>query len=353
MDTLHDRLSALADHAPRGGAPAAELWTRGTRAHRRRVAAFAAAVLVVGVVGTGIGVRIVDRGAHRSAPAPAGPVHVGLPIRYPVVERLPDLGVAPGPLTAVWVDGAAGRAPEVVGLVAGTGAFGTLGIDVSFNPDDASDVAVALSPDGRRIAYTSAGGDLLVRDLVSGESVSPLSGFGTRAGFEWSDATHLFGHVAGGSDVDGWVWAPGAAPRRVDQLTYEGDPNIRPHGVGRDVRVVIQGGGPRSCSAPTLENNTPTVANPDQWRVPQLCDVLAIVDSVLLVGHVNSERLSSAGIDPKGGNATVVAVSLTGQGITTNGPPQPRVVVAAGAPARLALAADLVGAALGAGGGAS
>ena len=52
MDTLHDRLAELADEAPSGGEPAAELWARGKRAHRLRTAALAAAVLVVGVVGT-------------------------------------------------------------------------------------------------------------------------------------------------------------------------------------------------------------------------------------------------------------------------------------------------------------
>src|SRR5512139_1287547 len=100
MDTLRDRLAELADDAPRGGAPAAELWARGRRAHRLRVAALAVVVLVVGAVGTGIGVRIVDRGAHRSAPPPAGPVHIAVPIQYPVGEKLPDLGGTPGPLAA-------------------------------------------------------------------------------------------------------------------------------------------------------------------------------------------------------------------------------------------------------------
>ena len=57
MDTLHERLAELADEAPTGGAPAAELWARGKRAHRLRAAAVAATVLVVGAVGAGIGFR--------------------------------------------------------------------------------------------------------------------------------------------------------------------------------------------------------------------------------------------------------------------------------------------------------
>src|SRR6185436_12508407 len=68
MDTLHDRLAGLADDAPTGGAPAAELWARGKRAHRFRAGALAAALLVVGAVGTGVGVRLADGGGrwHRA-----------------------------------------------------------------------------------------------------------------------------------------------------------------------------------------------------------------------------------------------------------------------------------------------
>ncbi len=130
MDTLHDRLAELADDAPTGGAPAAELWARGKRAHRLRAAALAATLLVVGAVGTGIGVRLAD--GDRSGPAPAGTVGIVLPIEYPVGEELPDLGDAPGPLAAIWVDLAGGGAPEAVGLVAETGTFGTLPIDMSY-----------------------------------------------------------------------------------------------------------------------------------------------------------------------------------------------------------------------------
>ena len=132
MDTLHDRLAELADDAPTGGAPAAELWARGKRAHRLRAAALAATLLVVGAVGTGIGVRLADGDGNRSGPAPAGTVGIALPIEYPVGEELPDLGDTPGPLAAIWLaPGVGGGAPEAVGLVAETGTFGTLPIDVS------------------------------------------------------------------------------------------------------------------------------------------------------------------------------------------------------------------------------
>src|SRR6476619_6318096 len=121
MDTLHDRLAELAEDAPRGGAPAAELWARGKRAYRLRAAALAAVLLVVGALGTGIGVRLADGDGNRSGLVPAGTV--GFP----------------------------------------------------------------LSPDGRMIAYSAptdvrtastpswASGELIVRDLVSGEDYSPLA----------------------------------------------------------------------------------------------------------------------------------------------------------------------------------
>ena len=155
MDTLHDRLAELADDAPTGGAPAAELWARGKRAHRLRAAALAATLVVVGAVGTGIGVRLADGDGDRSDPEPAGTVDISLPIEYPVGEELPDLGDTPGPLAAVWLaPRVGGGAPEAVGLVAETGTFGTLPIDLSpDDPEDPDSHGVALSPDGRRIAY--------------------------------------------------------------------------------------------------------------------------------------------------------------------------------------------------------
>src|SRR5262245_1027699 len=170
MDRLHDRLAELADDAPTGGVPAAELWTRGKRAHRHRAAAIAAILLVVGAVGTGIGVRVADGDGNRSDPAPAGTVDISLPIEYPVGEKLPDLGDAPGPLAGIWLTPQeGGGGVEAVGLVAETGRFGTLPIEVS-SSYLAPDVYFALSPDGRRIAYDTPADELVVRDLVTGDS---------------------------------------------------------------------------------------------------------------------------------------------------------------------------------------
>lgn len=373
MDTLRDRLAELADDAPTGGVPAAELWVRGKRAHRLRTAALAAAVLVVGAVGTGIGVRLADGGDDRSV-EPAGTVGFALPIGYPVGEELPNLGDAPGPLAAVWmVPRGAGAAPGAVGLVAETGMFGLLPIEVFHDmasrrsnrqgwapghnepPDE---VRVALSADGRRLAYVSPAGELVVHDLVSGESSSPLSesDFETRLGATWVDATHLFGLVAGGSDADGWVWVPGTAPKRVDTYAFA---------EGFDLWVYSgQGSGPlpgpddESCTTPTLLDSTGDYGESTPgWgytlEVPVLCDVLGVIDSEILLGHWNSDRLPGDWNDPNDGNGTVVALDIDGVDSSFEDPALRRVVASAGAPLRVAFAADLIGAALDADGGAS
>ncbi|HET9022058.1 MAG TPA: hypothetical protein VFN34_09250 [Ornithinibacter sp.] len=347
MDTLRDRLAELADDAPTGGEPAAELWARGTRTHRLRAAALAAAVLVVGIVSTGIGIRLADGDGDHSAPAPvpASTVGISLPIQYPVGEDLPDLGAAPGPLAAIWLVPHFGGPPEAVGLVAETGTFGTLPIDLPAedDPDIPENVEVALSPDGRRIAYPSVTSSLVVHDLVSGRDSSPLSEFETRSGYTWVDATHLVGHVAGGSDADGWVWEPGTTPKPVNPYPY-----LQGYR-GRNIWVFIDGGGPRSCSSTVLADSTGRV------QVPVLCDVIGFIGSSFVLGHWNSDRLHGDWNNPDDGNGTVVALNI--RSITTHpfGSAAPRpggefddpalhhVVVTAGAPTRVAFATDLLG----------
>src|SRR4051812_11831757 len=277
MVTLHDRLAELADDAPTGAAPAAELWARGRRAHRVRAAVLAVSLLATGVVGAGIGVRVVDGDDNRSVLSPSGNLGFALPITYPAGEQLPSLGRTPGPLAAVWTDPRpGGAATTAVGLVAATGKFGTLPIDLPEDDDPQAlyDV-VELSPDGRRIAYTSShsspGAGLMVRDLVTGETYSPLSGFQARE-WTWVDATHLVGRVAGGSDADGWVWEPGQAAERVNPYPWlEGYRD-------RDLWVFISGNGPRACSAPTVASQA------GRFDVPALCDVLGFIGSDFVLG---------------------------------------------------------------------
>jgi hypothetical protein len=331
MDTLHDRLAELAEDAPTGGAPAAELWARGKRAHRLRAGALAAALLVVGAVGTGIGVRLADGAGNRSDPAPAtGTVGIALPIEYPVGEELPDLGDTPGPLAAIWlVPGVGGGAPEAVGLVAKTGAFGTLPIDVwSKMYFEDSDAYFALSPDGRRIAYHTPAEELVVRDLVSGENYSPEFEFEIRpeAEYTWVDATHLVGHACC-TDVDGWVWEAGTAPKLVDLRTYPGSVYLWGN-AGQDPWFLT----------PTEEFPWPCPSLQDMGagkRMPVLCDVVGVIGSEIALTH--------------DGTGALVALDVRG----VDDPALRQVVATAGAPLLVTFATDLIGAALDAAGGVS
>ena len=362
MDTLRERLAEAAHSAPAEVAPAAELWARGKRAQRLRAAAVAATVLVVGAVGTGVGVRLAegdDRG-DGSDIEPARTVDVSLPIEYPVGQELPDLGNAPGQLAAVWLaprepyttdDDNAGRAPQAVGLVAKTGMFGKLPIDLYAWTYESPDSHFALSPDGRRIAYYSpperresegetTSGDLVVLDLVSGEEYSPPLEFDVRSGASWVDPTHLLGHVAGGSDADGWVWdaaEPDTAASLVDPYSYtEGFPPA-------DSPVFIYPTG-YDCQSPRISdsNNRP--------RASVLCDVVGVVNSEILLGHL----YPGASPDPTELNQAVVAVDARDDAdFPFDDPALRRMVVTPGAPYPVAFATDLLAEALEVDGGAS
>ena len=339
MEALQERLAELADDAPTGGAPAAELWARGKRAHRVRAAALAATLLVVGVVGTGIGVRLAEGDARRSDQQPARSMGVTLPIDYPVGEDLPDLGDTPGPLAAIWLaPRAGGTTIDVVGLVAETGRFGRLPIDVSssyLSPD----AYFALAPDGRRIAYDTPTDVLVVRDLVTGASHSPaFKSFKPRheQWYTWLDATHLVGHVAPeagtrhvGGEGDGWVWEPGAAPKLLDLMTYPGTPYLGQHaGVYEHPWFVTNtDGDPRTClSIQDFTGGT---------KMPVLCDVVGVIGPEVALTH--------------DGDGTVVALDVQG----VEDPALRHVVATAGGPQRVTFATDLIGEALDPEGGAS
>lgn len=336
MDTLHDRLAALADDAPTGGAPAAELWARGKRAHRLRAAALAATLLVVGAVGTGVGVRLADGDGNRSGIPPAGTVDIALPIDYPVGEELPDLGDTPGPLAAIWVTPrVGGGGPEVVGLVAETGTFGTLPIDVSRRYMAPDSSYFALSPDGRTIAYDTPAGELAVRDLVSGESYSPAFEWKrVEPDYTWVDPTHLVGHddVNGDGEVtddEGWVWQPGRAPKAVS--------------IHRDVGLAYTLLGPNAGRLPwflTLPDDPPECPSrrdvpPGGERTPVLCDVVGVIGPEIALTH--------------DGDEAVVALDIRG----VEDPALRQVVATAGAPLRVTFATDLIAEALDLAGGAS
>ncbi|MDZ5620371.1 hypothetical protein SFC88_06035 [Nocardioides sp. HM23] len=368
MDTLHERLAELADEAPTGGAPPAELWARGKRAQRLRAAAVAATVLVVGAVGAGIGVRLADGGRDGSDPEPAGTVDISLPIEYPIGRELPELGDAPGSLAAIWVTPRAGGGkPEVVGLVAETGTFGTLPIDLRVDVQyAAADPGVALSPDGRMIAYERPGGELVAHDLVSGRTYSADFEFKIRSGGGfWIDATHLVGHavrseaasqetgVERATDVDGWVWEPGTAPKLVNLGAYPGQPYLGygwPYG-GKDLLVLPEG--PRLCETQRIQEAGTEDPQAPPFEVPVLCDVVGVVGSEILLGHWKPESSSGDANDPKYANGAVVALDIAGADPAFEDPARRHVVVTAGAPHRVAFATDLIAEALDAQGGAS
>jgi hypothetical protein len=382
---MNDLESQLRDafRGHEGDAPALDLSDARQIAGRTRrrqimnavVAGIAGIALVIGAAaGVGVLVRADRVPADPAPPAPAGIAGIALPIEYPVGEELPDLGDAPGPLAAVWmVPRGAGAAPEAVGLVAETGEFGTLPIDVYHDhasrrtntqgwapgdPEPPDEVRVALSADGRRMAYFSPKAELVVHDLVSGESFTPLaeSDVETRLGSTWVDATHLFGLVADGSDADGWVWEPGNAPKLVDTYVFA---------EGFDLWVSSgQGSGPlpwpdeSGCTSPILLDATGDYGEyTPGWgytlEVPELCDVLGIIDSQILLGHGNSDRMPGDWNDPNDGNGTVVALDVHGIHSAYEDPSLRRVVASAGAPMRVAFAADLIGEALDADDGAS
>ena len=248
-------------------------------------------------------------------------------------------------MAAVWVaPRAGGGATDVVGLVAETGRFGTLPIEVEVWTDPDPRIPgtygkVALSPDGRRVAFVGPEGDLIVRDLVSGETHPWEFEFGIR-GYTWADATHLLGRVAKGYDDEGWVWEPGTSPELVDFYTV-------PYG-GTDLALPMQGGGPRECSwSPSLHDaqEYQQLGQGPAFEVPMLCDVLGITASEVLLGHWKSA-------DPNDGNRTVVALDIQGAvpdcrprepcQLSIDDPGRRRVVVTARAPEQVSFASDLI-----------
>jgi hypothetical protein len=216
-------------------------------------------------------------------------------------------------------------------------------------------MTISLSVDGRHVAYFSPKDELIVHDLVTGESSSPLaeSAIKTRTEATWVDVTHLFGLVAGETDADGWVWEPGTTPKLVDTYAFaEGFP----------LWVAIQGTGPlrgpgeRACSfAPLLLDATgeDETGEYGDLEVPALCDVLGIIGSETVLGHWNSERSPGDSNDPNDGKGTVVALDIDGADSSFEDPALRRVVATAGAPLRVTFATDLIGDALDADGGAS
>ncbi|MDO3395105.1 hypothetical protein QWJ41_05210 [Nocardioides sp. SOB44] len=251
---LHRRLDELAELGLRDAAPALadQAWTRGRAWQRRRRQMTAlvagAAALVVLVVGVGAQ----QLASLDTAPAPATPGEAGprLPDRlYDASGWLPGTeGEPPGVLSAV-VDGyrdavwGAGE-PALLGISSQTGAYRFLDLPGRARTEEPQTESVALSPDGRRLAYWLEGepdgepnravGSVVVgvavQDLVSGEVVRhrlPTEHGLSTEDLSWADGTLWFSWfqlagVRGFAGVDGTTasWQVGVAEPR----TWEGLP---------------------------------------------------------------------------------------------------------------------------------
>lgn len=175
---------------------------------------------------------------------------------------------------------------------------------------------------------------------MSGEDVQPLTEFRTRTGYDWVDATHLLGHVAGRTDGDGWLWEPGTAAKLVDpySVTYG----------GTDLSIPYEGLGPEECSSSPIINDRTREQSDDSHAgridVPVLCDVLGITDTGTLLGHWK---------DRSDGNGTVVALNIDGAEPPFDDPARRRTLANPQAPDRVTFATDLIAQALDADGDAS
>jgi hypothetical protein len=176
--SLHDRLADLAGDAPRGG-PVPDLWDRAVRHHRvRRAGTVAiAAVAVLALVALGA----LDWWRARPEPAPAGsapalPTRIWMPDKWlPGTDDAGPLGQLAALQWAVrgsWTGDEAGYA----GISAATGEYRFLDL-----PDAVLEGPgpVALSPDGRHVAYWFTG------DTAK----SPNSGSGPVVGVAVYDTT--------------------------------------------------------------------------------------------------------------------------------------------------------------------
>ena len=156
MTTLHYRLADLAAEAPPGG-PAPDLWDRGRRYARRRrvgtvVVVGVVVLLLAGVAGAGW-----LRTPHDVAPArPDANARAGLPDRLylpsPWLPGTDETGPI-GPVVAL-VPGPRGSDGTGIAGVSRSGAYTFLDL-----PDraDEAEGEVAVSPDGRWVAYWSTG----------------------------------------------------------------------------------------------------------------------------------------------------------------------------------------------------
>lgn len=252
MTDLRDALHGLADEprpAPAPGIEPAELWSRGVRRRRWRAAAAVAATIAVVAAGAGVGLLVHDQ---PDTPPPADGTSHGP--HLPKSIGVPDPGSAgsadagpPGRLAVLWRaprDGHDGAA--FFGVTAAGGTYRFLDLPRLAGPQD-----VALSPDGREVAYWTTGSvtgaairvvgaehdmatvaGIARHDTVTGKTrFHPIpSEHGVEPeGIRWTDDdTVLFqyGVIASAravSDVAHWSWGRHGGPRyQVHGLDLDG-----------------------------------------------------------------------------------------------------------------------------------
>jgi hypothetical protein len=289
MTTLHDRLAEVAERAPVGGPPAAELWSRGRRYRRRRRGGIAVVLAGAAVALLALGSVSWQRSAVPLAPAAERP---GLPDRlYPV----------PSDVAGTDQDGPLGRVAVLQQVPSGyVGVSATSGERRRIDLPDARTTNgpwAALSPDGLHLAYwyVDAGArGLAVYDTVTGEVRSYRADVETRRTPVWAGPDVVV-FQAGRATL---VWDLGdAVPHRV-RVGSSRDAPIS--GVPGKVVVPIRGGyqvldettGAVTGAAEAADGLGSTALEPGGPRLA----VTATAER-LLVGRTDGAPLSEAPVD--------------------------------------------------------
>lgn len=308
MTTLHDRLADLAENAP-VGAPAPGLWDRGRRVHRRQrvgtVAIVSVTLVALGILGTTGWMR------SRPEPIPAAPTDgMLLPDRfYDPSSRLSgtdDEGPI-GPVSAIiYAQRSSGWRSTVNGLAgvsATTGEYRFLDLPGWPEADDEQGSStVALSADGRRVAYWHLGpqddnqGDtppvdgVAVYDTVTGEvqhyGIGSSYGIGQQ-GLAWVGDELWFGFFPyDDRKREGWhggsttAWTPGQDATRSWSLGH-GPSLLVPPTETQDALIEASG---RTVRAWTSEPRSRTEWHVDRgiegevWTSPDGGRMAAVVD---------------------------------------------------------------------------
>lgn len=154
---LKDRLTDLAEHAE-AGTPPPDLWTRGVRRRRlARATTTAMVAVLILLLGAGGLAWQSDRAVQPAAPRGGAE----FPDRfYAPSPWLRTFSRPPGPLIAILPaeqKSLLHTHPGVVGITARGNVYGFLDLPSSAITQTASDVGLAVSPDGTRVAFWTTG----------------------------------------------------------------------------------------------------------------------------------------------------------------------------------------------------